>query len=63
MADKDISPSRSYDDKNASFPPEKGGAEVLEHAGQGRRASTAVNIVQNPLQVRLYRLTSDAYVF
>jgi hypothetical protein len=55
MADKDISPSRSYDDKNASFPPEKGGAEILEHAGQGRRGSKAVNIVENPLQVRFYR--------
>lgn len=52
MADRDISPNHSYDDKTVSPPPEKGGAEVLEHAGQARRGSTAVNIVENPLQVR-----------
>ncbi|KAM0294430.1 hypothetical protein HYE67_000111 [Fusarium culmorum] len=64
MADKDISPSRSYDDKNASFPPEKGGAEILEHAGQGRRGSTAVNIVQNPLQSKTKEQTiADARLF
>lgn len=54
MDDKDISPGHggsSYDDKSVTPPPEKGGAEILEHASQGRRQSVALNIVQNPLQV------------
>lgn len=54
MDDKDISPGHggsSYDDKTVTPPPEKGGAEILEHASQGRRQSVALNIVQNPLQV------------
>lgn len=49
MEDKEISPG--YDDKTASFPPEKGGVEALEHAGKDRRGSTALNLVKNPLQV------------
>ena len=57
MADRDISPGHSYDDKADHHYDDKtgshGGAEMMEHAGQGRRGSTAVNIVENPLQVRL----------
>ncbi|KAF5024657.1 hypothetical protein F66182_3279 [Fusarium sp. NRRL 66182] len=49
--DKDITPGNvdSFD-RNSTGPNEKGGAEVLEHSGQGRRHSTALNIVENPLQ-------------
>jgi hypothetical protein len=62
MDDKDISPGHggsSYDDKTVTPPPEKGGAEILEHASQGRRHSVALNIVQNPLQVHSTRKPSQ----
>ncbi|RFN48854.1 hypothetical protein FIE12Z_6909 [Fusarium flagelliforme] len=68
MADRDISPGHStdgkadhhYDDKTGSH----GGAEMMEHAGQGRRGSAAVNIVENPLQRKTKQETiADARTF
>ncbi|CAG7558800.1 unnamed protein product [Fusarium equiseti] len=68
MADRDISPGHStdgkadhhYDDKTGSH----GGAEMMEHAGQGRRGSAAVNIVENPLQRKTKEETiADARAF
>ncbi|RBR23772.1 uncharacterized protein FIESC28_03388 [Fusarium coffeatum] len=68
MADRDISPGHSYDDKADHHYDDKtgshGGAEMMEHAGQGRRGSTAVNIVENPLQRKTKEETiADARLF
>ncbi|CVK92243.1 related to myo-inositol transport protein ITR1 [Fusarium proliferatum] len=67
MDDKDISPGHggsSYDDKTVTPPPEKGGAEILEHASRGRRQSVALNIVQNPLQSKTKdQVVADARAF